>query len=639
MERSGDEGTWPRFLMNLPASYLDIPLPKALVALTLLLPAVALFGWAIARRLFKERNTALVVSFGISVSAWMLFTHVFGLLTHSLSVGLSLSSVGLAAVGTGLWLRDRERSDFAGRPFPGEATEMLIFAATLTVPIIVIAWRWSFHDEIGPGGHQAMVANLQNGYYPPRSLSFPKLDLMYHYGFDLLSAMLTALFRLSVTHAIDVATSALWFYSILASWLLGERMIGRRSGAIVALVLLIGGGVPLMCSTSMAQNVPFASHVLAFCEVGGVLLNPPMASYFFQHPWTLGLPIALTVLLIENEDSTGHVKLRLGALAMLFSALYMSQISMFLSLLGAVCASQLLSRNQQSLRLRFVTIFVLLLSAFFDIAELRGFFAGNAANSSALDLHFGIADTPATSVEWIVRTFGPLLFGLLGFIWLKRRRILYLSLALGGLAVINSVRYRFSWDIVKFATVAAIGLTLPFCAFIRRLQESRYRATQRWLSISLLIVTLAPGVVLLGTLALGLPGIPWMYSQEQPQMTDDARAAASFLRRHMPHDTVMYRRYDDFLSYTIYAGLPQVWINQNFGTDGKLGPERNRLLETLPPAPAPYREQGIRFFVLDAADTRVNPIVDLWLAHGDAALRGTFGALRVVELLPQPSRA
>jgi hypothetical protein len=101
----------------------------------------------------------------------------------------------------------------------------------------------------------------------------------------------------------------------------------------------------------------------------------------------------------------------------------------------------------------------------------------------------------------------------------------------------------------------------------------------------------------------------------------------------MPHDAVMYRRFDDYLPYAAYGGLPQVWLTAGLPADEKLVLERVKLVETFPDAPETYLRQRVRYFVLDSQDTRVNVVVDAWLNRGVAVLRGRFGPLRVVELL------
>lgn len=614
---------------------IDFPLSKSLIALNVFLPGISYLGWVITRKLFADRLTARVTSAGVSLSLWLLGTHLVGLISHSLTIGLVAASAVLGGAGFSLWFKDHRLQKPPSDRILRLSWEMFVFAAALTLPVALVAWRWSFHDEIAAGGHQPMIANIQNGYYPPRSLAFPQFALAYHYGFDLLCAMLTALFRISVTHAIDVATAMLWFYSVLAAWLLGERTVGRGAGPLVALVLLLGGGFPWTCSESIPQGVPLAFHLLAYCELGEALLNPNLVSYFFQHPWGLGIPIALTILLIEGEEKFPDERLRLGTLVVSFAALYLAQVVLFSSLLAAICASQLLTERTRSLGARATAAGTLAVCGVADVLLLGGFFDGGGANAGALKLHWGVVAAPHNT-WWMLKSFGLPLLGLLGFLWLPRKRLLYASLAVGGILIINLVRYELTWDILKFATVASIGLAVPWAAAIHRLRATRHRVTQSWLPACLLVGTLGSSAAFLLVLALNFPGVPYLYSNPQPGMTDDAREAAVFLRRTMPHDAVMFRRYDDYLAYAVYAGLPQVWLNPGLGIDHRFGPERAKLCETMPDAPEPYLRQKVRYFVLDAQDGRLNVVADAWLQSGAAVLRGRFGPLRVVELLERP---
>jgi hypothetical protein len=614
-------------------SYLEIPLSPALVALIATLPGIVLFGWAVARRPFRERLPARIATVGIAFGAWVLATHVFGLVTRTLTGGLAISSVGLGSAGVVMAWRDRRRPPPPTGHTRRDLVDLLMLSTALTVPIAMVAWRWAFHDEIGLGGHQAMIAAIQNDHYPPRSLAFPQFELAYHYGFDLLCAMLTALFRVRVTTAIDLATTGLWFYTVLAVWMLGERLIDRRAGPLAALVVLFGGGMPFTCSDSMGQALAFSTHFLAFCEEGGVLLNPSLSSYFFQHPWTLGLPLALTILLVESEDDPQSRKLQLGALVGLLAALAITQVTAFLTLLGAVTASRLFVRDGRRLGFRIASAAVLVGAGVADVAFLGGFFASKGSNAQQLAFHLGVANTQSASLWWMLKSFGLLLLGFVGLFWLPKRRLLLATLALGGTLVVNTVRYRLSWDIVKFATVAGLALAFAWTALLRRLRTTPSRLVGTWLPSCLIGLTIFSGLAFTGTLALALPGIPWMYAAPQPEMNEDARRAANLLRHRMPADAVMYRRYEESISYASYSGLPQVWINPGLATDRAFEPGRSALAAALPDAPAPYLAERVRFFVLDAADTRLNVVADAWLARGQARLLARFGDLRVVELL------
>ena len=65
---------------------------------------------------------------------------------------------------------------------------MWIAALLVTAYVAPTALGWSFHDEVLVTGHLSITSEIENGTYPPRHLSFPELELRYHYGFDLLVA-------------------------------------------------------------------------------------------------------------------------------------------------------------------------------------------------------------------------------------------------------------------------------------------------------------------------------------------------------------------------------------------------------------------------------------------------------------------
>src|SRR5262249_28264587 len=146
---------------------------------------------------------------------------------------------------------------------------------------------WWFHDEIPSTGHLSMTSQIENGTYPPRHLTFPELELRYHYGFNLLAAAVASMLRLKVDNAIDVVTLLAWGYSWCLAWAIGEGLVGLGWGAATAAVVLFGGGMPVVSSAKT-----LAWRLTGFSAVGSDNLNAPIVSYFFQHPWTLGIPLA-----------------------------------------------------------------------------------------------------------------------------------------------------------------------------------------------------------------------------------------------------------------------------------------------------------------------------------------------------------
>src|SRR5262249_54876084 len=111
----------------------------------------------------------------------------------------------------------------------------------------------------------------------------------------------------------------------------------------------------------------------------------------------------------------------------------------------------------------------------------------------------GMCPDAADTALWNLKTFGMLLpLGIAGLFVLRRERLLFMSLVLGGITIVNFVTYTSSWDIVKFATVAAISLgVLTSAAIARLLPEgtSGMAAGRRALAGALLAPTLAVGLL------------------------------------------------------------------------------------------------------------------------------------------------
>jgi len=231
-------------------------------------------------------------------------------------------------------------------------------------------------------------------------------------------------------------------------------------------------------------------------------------------------------------------------------------------------------------------------------------------------------------------SFGVLLLGGLGVFWLERRRVLFLALGIGGALVVNLVRYTDTWDIVKFATVGSLGLAVLLGGLIKRLKRSPWSAIGVGAPMSLMVAATLGGLAFVVAVATDLPGVPAMYRQVPPSMSADDRAAAEFLRRRMPTDTVMYRQYAAFRPYALFAGLPQVWVETALPINITLLPGRQKLVDSWPADESAYLDRGVRFFVLDGNDGRIGDVVNGWLSNGSASLLARFGALRVIELLP-----
>ncbi|MGA9925355.1 MAG: hypothetical protein WBQ29_18315, partial [Isosphaeraceae bacterium] len=216
---------------------------------------------------------------------------------------------------------------------------MVLSALAATAIIAPMTLSWAFHDEQLYTGHTGIIAQLQNDHYPPRHMTFPELEYRYHYGFDLAAAAVTAVLRVSPGVAIDIITLLSWSYTWCLLWVLGDELLGRGRGWLTAVITLFGGGLPYLLALPDGYYV---ARFVMICEVGGMDLNPPMISYFFQHPWALGLPLAVcATLIILDRRRAGFV--RYISLALLLAALSFSQAVVFAALAGAIPVAEVFS--------------------------------------------------------------------------------------------------------------------------------------------------------------------------------------------------------------------------------------------------------------------------------------------------------
>jgi hypothetical protein len=614
----------------------DNPLPRSLVALLAVLPWVAAFGRVVARAISTDRALRATLGPGLALAAWLFAVHVAASLTGSFVAGLVSASLGIALAGVVLSRAERIRPPM---PATGRAPShwLWITAALATLAMAPVALDWAFHDELLVTGHMSVASEIQNGVYPPRHLNFPDVPLRYHFGFDLLTAALTALVRVRVDRAIDLGTIGLFAYAWVLLGVLGERFVGRRRQLLVPLLVLFGAGLPLRCPESSHHSG--VGFVLTQCTVGGKTVNSPLISYFFQHPWSLGIPIALTAIAIFSERRPSSPGARLAALWLVLTMLSLSEIVLFVTVVPSLVVAAYFENGERKLRPMVELTAVALLSLV--AAKLAGGFFTEASGMPHLRfaLHAGVADSTRDSLVWNLKTFGVLLpLGLAGCFILRRERALFVLLLFGSLAVVNFVRYEQSWDIAKFATVASIALSVLGSAVIARLlprTNARPVDGLRSAAAVVLLIPLLAGGVLYPLVYIGeLPGIPPGFKVADPLSEDDARAV-SFLRRRVRAGELVYRSPKQARAYAQWGGLPEPWCDQavtRFGFPAARVAARQRLFKSLPSEVAPYWNEGLRYLVVDAEDGDVVDRIGVWMSDGKAREISVFGALRVVEL-------
>ena len=533
---------------------IENPQPSWLPFLLLALPGIGFAAYAVNKFLFPNDDRPLCTVGAIGLVLALLPTHLLALATGSLNVGLAAAWSGIGAGGYA-WLghhwqkfppRIRGRARLGCR---------LGIAALATLPIVLPTILLNFHDETYFGGHQAIIAHLQNGSYPPRYLYEPSLPLRYHYGFDLAAAIVTGLLRIRIDQAIDILTLALWPTMFLLLWRVGEHVGGRRAGLLVALAVSFSTG---LCPT---------------CTVNGLKTNPPFVSYFFQHPWGLGIVIfCLLVLQRAALDRTDNQVWRVGALVCSLLLLSLAQAVLFVVTVIAFGFADFWKFVRSGSRTA-VTVLFGLAAAVLGTKLMGGFFdsASYPSAGGVLGTGFYLREYPGNNavleqIEWNLLSFGlPLVLGVLGLCRAHRERVLLAALAGTSLIAVNGLRYGYSWDITKFAAVTSIALAIGTGIFLAGLLDWALTSVRRLIFGALAIAVAGLGVVypfyfLLAISpkhrpAFSMQMIRPYISKQYPVDVDSARAV-NFLRTHMQPAEVLYVGVKNSEPYAIWGGLP-----------------------------------------------------------------------------------
>lgn len=614
------------------------PLPLWCSALLLALPGVWAAGRWMAARALADAGTARLLAPGLGAAAWLLAVHACALVTGSFQGGLVAGTALVALAGAFAWSRSRGALAAAEERGP-RRWALIASTAAATLLLAPAALGWAFHDELFMTGHMSIVAQLQNDFYPPVNMTFPQVDLRYHYGFDLLAAMVTALLRLRVAVALDLVTLGGFAYTWALLFRYGERTLGGARAALVPALTLLGGGLALACDDPGAALV---SRMIGMCSVGTVALNPPVVSYAFQHPFSAGLPFAACALHVMTSRDAPPAR-RLPAVGLLLLALSTSQIVLFASFAGAFALAELLSRAPER-RARLLGLGALL-AALAALAPLLGGFFGASELSAGSSLVLGVGPTPSRlgDLRWTLQTFGLLLpLGLWGLRERREHRVLLGALLFGGLACVLGLRYRHSPDMAKFATVAALSLGLLGAHALGALLAAARPRWQRLAAAGLLTAALVPGVAFPAAFALGLRGIPeGIFPRAAPPPTPDDAQAITWLRAHVQRGELVYVSPESTFQYAIWGGLPQVWIDQmvsRFGFAKEVIAARQHLTETLPGDPAAWVAADVRWFVDDGKIPRLGVLTRRWQQAGAAQERARFGAAGIYELTGPKAR-
>lgn len=612
------------------------------LSLVLLLPALPGVGWAAAALLAplrSDRALHRLLTPLLALAMWILAVALVARRTSSLNWGLVVGTLSLAGAGALAKWRGK-RSPAIVPPPEAQAVRppspwMGRTAVLVAVPIAILAFGGHFYDEDSHNGHVSIISQMQEDRYPPPNECFPDLVLRYHFGFDLVSAGLTAMTRLPIRVAMDLLTVFCWVWSWCLLWLLGDRLGRPGTGGWVALATLLGSGAAIVLVFYDAPSFESvaAQHLLGnHLAFAGKFSGPPLLAYFFQKPVSLGVPFTIAVMLLVHEALPRWRTRRELLLGLFLAALSLSQALFFVALLPTVTATEVVTTR----RLRFLVTAVLVLAV---AAALGGMIFAPLAAGADVGLLFKVwiaKEGFLPVVVWHLSTLGALLpVGLVGFFLLRRMRLFFLLLVGGSLATLNLMDYKYTWDIVKFAAIAATGLGILSGLVLGRLAARRTWKARLALG-ALVLALVASGTTYIAARIAIIFHLADPYPVEGPVATDDDLAAARWLRRHAASGELVFAPSRSFYPY-VQNALQVAWPVSNFalafGTPMQRIVERELLFNVKPDIVEPYLAQGLRWLVVEEGSGGwMEDRLDRWLREGSVEEAATFGKLRVYRL-------
>lgn len=593
---------------------------------------------------FSLPHSKKILAPAVGIAIWIVLLHCCSLICGTIVWGTVAADVVLI-VWLGLYLHSSGRtireliSDKVTGKLPRIFWLTVIISTGLVAPGIL---RFNLHDETLPLGHMSIIAQMQNGVYPPHHLQFPTDELRYHYGFDLLGCWVTAVFRLRIDRAIDLVTIASWFYSSALLWYFGDRFFKkhRLTGSVTVFVVLFGGGLPWLwgtCATLSETLFSLCSH-----PSGG--MNPPLISFFMQHPWTVGIPLAVAILSLLPRILAGELRTtNLVALSFLLLALAVSQMVLFLSITATIticCAAPAAWGGMRASRPMRFRILLALAGVAWLASNLHCMFLPPYDQGSVGIILRDFSRTPpALLAWWDFCNFGMLLLLGIAALLLSRSplRLPLVILSFGSLAIFNTFEYRYSWDICKFGAQASFGLGLLASLAVAEISASAKGRLQGILIGVLLIMATHAGIGYAVALSFRITGSRYdsSFFAELPVPTLSDVKAIRWLRDNLPPDELLYLPEPLVTVYSIWGGIPTPWLGvmeRSLTFSYATIHFRRRLMDSRPSEAALYRQQGISWFLVENGDSHMKEITEEWIKNGEALLVTRISYFDIVRL-------
>ena len=609
------------------------PLPLSCMLLVPALPGVYALGLFLTDWLTAEPRIRHLLASCTALATWLVAVATAARAAGSFTAGLWVGTLIVAAVGLASWLLRGARSE---NPAPAgswrASRPMLLSGLAVTLPVAFLAVVGDFFDEFLSTGHRSLIAQFQNGIYPPRHQVFPDYPFHYHYGFNVVGAALTGLFRIPVAWAIDFLTVAGFFWSWCLAWRLGERLTPSRDGRWAALASLAGGGA-FFWFIWYSDWVELGAIGIV---IGGNRINFPVIMYYFQKPFILGFPLALAVMLVVSvRPGKQDWWRRCWMLALLLGALSLTQSVLFVTLAACVVAQDLVTER----RLRALIPVALAVGL---ALLMGGVFSSLARDDMQLvRARFWPAHEPPGEVlGWYFLTTGLLVpLGFAALLLLPRMRVFFLCLMVGSFSVPLFFANPHTWDIVKFVTVGQFAAGLVGGSALARLAEKRTRLRMSALAILLILIVASPvGYVGYWIKEHVRPGHIGnvLQSERNVFFKEEWLNLIVWVRENAPLDGAIYTGRPRFGQLMRLGGLftsgPTRWMETQFGIPAQRLDSRSEHNKSLPREIAAWLNEGI-YWVVTGPGEPLNDTVSRWVEAGQAREETSSGKWKLYRLI------
>ena len=569
------------------------PIPSWSPLCVISYPAAVVLANALLTGMRLPSSAKLPGAIAMGFALWAAVVHWAALCCGSFYAGLAWGTLALTAAAAAVaWPQARNHGKFLIGKFPNINRRDMALCLLGVAAIAPGALFFDFHDKTySLYGHFYFTNNILNGAYPPRDPAFPEKGLAYHYGIDLVAALIAAVLRIDISSTFRLLVIVLWPCAILLGIALARACQLYKQARRAVFIMMFGGGLPWFATLGGASLTAILTGQF---YSGNIAVNPPLVSYLFQHPWTLGLPLLLLQMLIlvrsERMWPRGPKAMLGGILLGWASAFFNTTVAAVIVVAGVASLVSTLrrsvsppetSRTLNNLRpvLMMTAAYVIGVSAgiagsgllyrmLFTAPPSEGFTFGGLILAP-----LGLSGTPRESLVWILTSGGLLLpLGLAGVRFLPRGRVVFAAALIFATAIPITFRFAYSWDIVKFLAAGMVLAAFPFEAACTRFTRYMRGPVGSIGGKLLLVLGCVAGVcwcvgvaraAFVGETFINKDSRRYLETAGWTELSPDDLSAISWLRARVRPCDLVYVPAPRFIGYGIYGGLPQFHIDAN----------------------------------------------------------------------------